>query len=76
MACRGICQRYKASFNVYKGGHYAQGHSRCNHKCNIFIKWDGKNCPCCGMRLKKGKSRTYNPDSSKQPAAPVITASR
>ena len=23
-------------------------------ECNIFVKWDGIFCPCCGCRLRMG----------------------
>ena len=47
MTCKGICIRHKAS----RG--YANGHKLCNY-CNLFIKWDGVFCPCCGCRLRTG----------------------
>jgi hypothetical protein len=47
MPCKGICRRHKAS----RG--YANGHKRCNH-CNLYIKWDGLSCPCCGYKLRVG----------------------
>jgi predicted amidophosphoribosyltransferase len=45
MPCRGICIRYRAS------GRYVTGNKRC-HQCNLFIKWDGLLCPCCGYKLR------------------------
>jgi hypothetical protein len=45
MACKGICIRYKS----YR--RYAAGSKRCN-QCNLFIKWDGLLCPCCGYKLR------------------------
>ena len=47
MACKGICIRHKASYR------YATGNKRCQ-VCEIFIKWDGIFCPCCGYRLRNG----------------------
>ena len=47
MSCKGICVRYRASNN------YANGQKRCQI-CEIFIKWDGLWCPCCGCRLRMG----------------------
>jgi hypothetical protein len=47
MTCKGICIRHKAS------GRYANGHIRCQH-CNIFIKYEGLRCPCCGYQLRTG----------------------
>ena len=47
MPCKGICIRHKGS----RG--YAAGNKRCQ-RCEIFIKWDGLWCPCCGYRLRNG----------------------
>ena len=47
MPCKGICVRHKAS------GRYANGNKRC-HQCNLYIKWDGVWCPCCGYKLRVG----------------------
>jgi hypothetical protein len=40
-------QDHKAS------GRYANGHKRCQI-CDLFIKWYGVFCPCCGSRLRMG----------------------
>ena len=32
-------------------GRYEIGQKRCQI-CEIFIKWDGLWCPCCGYRLR------------------------
>jgi hypothetical protein len=50
MVCKGICPRHRASKPVYSG-RYASGQKRCQG-CEIFIKWDGLWCPCCGIRLR------------------------
>ena len=50
MTCKGICPRYKAQKPVGTG-RYASGQRRC-HICEIFIKWEGLWCPCCGYRLR------------------------
>ena len=34
-----------------KGGRYEQGQKRCN-TCELFIKWEGLWCPCCGRLLR------------------------
>ena len=47
MTCKGICIRHKAS----RG--YATGSKRCN-RCNLYIKWEGLWCPCCGYKLRVG----------------------
>jgi hypothetical protein len=47
MPCKGICIRHKAS------GRYATGNKRCQ-QCDLFIKWDGLWCPCCGYKLRTG----------------------
>jgi hypothetical protein len=50
MTCKGICLRHKAQKPV-GSGRYAAGQRRCQI-CEIFIKWDGLWCPCCGYRLR------------------------
>ena len=50
MTCKGICMRHKAQKPVGSGP-YASGQKRCQI-CEIFIKWDGLWCPCCGYRLR------------------------
>jgi hypothetical protein len=50
MVCKGICIRHKASGPI-SYGRYATGQKRCQI-CEIFIKWDGIYCPCCGCRLR------------------------
>ena len=52
MTCKGICIRHKAQKPV-GSGRYATGQKRCQI-CEIFIKWDGIFCPCCGCRLRIG----------------------
>ena len=47
MPCKGVCIRYKAS------SRYATGNKRCQI-CEIFIKWGGLSCPCCGYKLRTG----------------------
>ena len=50
MTCKGNCVRYKAQKPVGTG-RYASGQRRCQI-CEIFIKWEGLWCPCCGYRLR------------------------
>ncbi len=52
MTCRGICTRYRFKKDAFSRQVYSDGASRCQ-TCTIFIKWDGMNCPCCGMKLRK-----------------------
>ena len=47
---KGICIRHKAQKPV-GSGRYAIGQRRCQI-CEIFIKWEGLWCPCCGYRLR------------------------
>ena len=50
MTCKGICIRHKAQKPVHLG-RYAMGQKRCQI-CELFIRWDGLWCPCCGYRLR------------------------
>ena len=56
--CRGICERYRAT-RIHGESRYANGQRRCQ-TCEIFIKWEGLWCPCCGYRLRTlPKSKKY-----------------
>ena len=50
MVCKGICHKYKAKWCA-REYRYATGQKRCN-VCELFVNWDGSNCPCCGMLLR------------------------
>ena len=50
MVCKGICVRHKA-MKLGLTGRYSTGQKRCQ-VCEIFLKWDGLWCPCCGYRLR------------------------
>jgi len=50
MTCKDICIRHKAQKPI-GSGRYAIGQKRCQI-CEIFLKWDGLWCPCCGYRLR------------------------
>jgi hypothetical protein len=39
--------------HLHKTHVYATGQKRCQI-CEIFIKWDGLSCPCCGYKLRNG----------------------
>ena len=58
MTCKGICLRHRAP-KPRLSGRYVSGQKRCQ-VCEIFIKWDGLFCPCCGYRLRtKPRNSTY-----------------
>ena len=50
MVCKGVCHQYKAKWYA-REYRYANGQKRCN-VCELFVNWDGNNCPCCGMLLR------------------------
>lgn len=50
MTCKDICVRHRAQ-KPAGSGRYASGQKRCQ-VCEIFLKWDGLWCPCCGYRLR------------------------
>jgi hypothetical protein len=50
MVCKGICLRHKA-LKPGNIGRYLAGQKRCQ-VCQLFIKWEGFWCPCCGYRLR------------------------
>ena len=49
--CNGSCKEYLAKGNSLEGGRYEQGQKRCP-QCEVFIKWEGLWCPCCGRLLR------------------------
>lgn len=50
IGCKGKCSKLKAS-RKFSGSFYKTGAKRCQ-VCEIFIKWSGLWCPCCGYRLR------------------------
>jgi hypothetical protein len=59
MACKGVCHKYRAVW-ISQTLRYASGHKRCLG-CDLYLKWDGLHCPCCGKKLRckprTGKSK-------------------
>ena len=52
MHCKGICSSYAVKKPHIKDiGRYESGQKRCS-ACEIYIIWNGKNCPCCGYILR------------------------
>ena len=51
MSCKGICIKHKASKPVAMLGRYTIGQKRCRI-CDIFVKWEGVWCLCCGHKLR------------------------
>lgn len=58
MACKGECPKYVSPVTTGVGK-YRKGLKRCQ-VCEIFVKWEGYWCPCCGYRLRtKPRNRVY-----------------
>ena len=51
MTCKDICIKHRAQKPPPPISRYATGQKRCQ-VCEIFIKWEGIFCPCCGCRLR------------------------
>jgi hypothetical protein len=51
MVCKGKCIKYKAGKTYGQNNRYEVGQKRCS-VCEIFLKWEGKHCPCCGYVLR------------------------
>ncbi len=52
MNCKEICSKHLAKKPATKKtGRYESGHKRCS-VCEVYIIWDGRNCPCCGTALR------------------------
>lgn len=53
-SCRNICNRFKNILNLRNGSYYQQNWENCRCSiCNVYLKWDGIFCPCCGYRLRR-----------------------
>ena len=50
LVCNGICHNYKAIRRI-NHCQYVDNQKRCQ-RCEIYIKWDGKYCPCCNYQLR------------------------
>lgn len=64
-SCKGICGRYKANIQRGTAGQpiYGSGIVRCStcgERDGIYLKWDGLNCPCCGMRVRVSARKDFN----------------
>ena len=49
--CNETCHKYKVGKPLGVNSRYMLGQKRCSI-CSLFIKWEGKNCPCCGILLR------------------------
>ena len=49
--CKGLCLRYKVKNSMFANNRYILGQKRCQ-SCTIYIKYEGRFCPCCGTRLR------------------------
>jgi len=50
MSCKDTCFQYKAQ-KPPNASRYGSGQKRCQI-CEIYLKWDGLFCPCCGCKLR------------------------
>jgi DNA-directed RNA polymerase subunit RPC12/RpoP len=57
MSCKGICVKYRAT-KPRGSGRYASGQKRCQ-RCELFMRWQGLECPCCGFRLRMKPRGSY-----------------
>ena len=56
MTCKGKCEQYRAT-RPHGIGRYDSGQMRCQ-QCDLFLKWSGLWCPCCGLRMR-GRPRNH-----------------
>lgn len=50
MVCNEICEKYRTG-KTKNGTRYGNDKKRCT-RCNIFIEYKGKYCPCCRHKLR------------------------
>lgn len=51
VTCNGYCLKFQYRKTRGRRIDYALGDKRCNH-CEVYLKYDGIFCPCCGIRLR------------------------
>lgn len=49
--CNNICNHYRSRTLEESRLRYAFGDKWCCY-CSVFMKWNGRNCPCCRTRLR------------------------
>lgn len=49
--CNGVCASYRSRTLEESRLRYAFGDKWCCY-CSIFMKWGGRECPCCRTRLR------------------------
>lgn len=51
MTCRNVCENYRFK-RVNNDVHlYSLGAKYCSG-CDVFLDWEGRRCPCCGVQLR------------------------
>jgi len=56
LPCKGVCERYAAMSKTYDPDNEIK---RCT-LCMLFVRWEGKRCPCCSTILRIGpRSNKY-----------------
>ena len=57
--CNDLCQKYRTTRVGPARQRYFGNVKWCNH-CQVRMEWDGRYCPCCGIKLS---GRAKNNDS-------------
>ncbi len=50
MVCNNICKQHKIKV-ILGESKYSKDQKRCNN-CEVYLKWEGKFCPCCHRCLR------------------------
>ena len=51
-SCKGYCKDYENSYSRKKNFYHDSANCRCSI-CDIYLKWEGNYCPCCGYRVRR-----------------------
>ena len=65
MSCRDICKHVKVKRTKHVSM-YAQGFKRCT-LCEVYVDWQGKFCPCCGLQLRTKAKASHDWKPERQP---------
>ena len=63
--CKSIC-KHVAVKRIWHTSMYALGCKWCT-LCEVFVKWEGRFCPCCGLQLRTKPKASHGWKPEKRP---------
>jgi len=69
MTCNRVCLEYSVSYGGRKGTYNDPLVKRCA-ECEVYLKYEGRFCPCCGAKLRSRPKNGLNSPDYKQKIKP------